>query len=104
MTSFMLSRRGGLACFSVREDVADDQWRRQDFILGGQINNLLLIPPSPPLGGATADDPSYHYNEKMEELCREKKWKLLHKSYEQYRAKDNLKAWLYIYQVLEVAE
>ena len=42
----------------------------------------------------------------MEELCREKKWKLLHKSYEQYCAKDNvnLKAWLYIYQVLEVAE
>ena len=67
-------KAGGLACFSVREDVADD--------------------------------PSYHYNEKMEELCREKKWKLLHKSYEQYCAKDNvnLKAWLYIYQVLEVAE
>jgi predicted TPR repeat methyltransferase len=46
-----------------------------------------------------ANDPRYGYQEKMEELYNEGKWKLLAKSYERYHKDDPL-CWQYIYQKL----
>lgn len=59
---------GGLACFTIRDDVIND--------------------------------PKYGYDEKIKELCRENKWKLVNKSHIPYRSAENLQGWLHVYQVL----
>ena len=46
-----------------------------------------------------ANNPSYGYQEKMNELSNEGKWKLVKKSYEKYHNEDPM-AWIYIYQKL----
>ena len=46
-----------------------------------------------------ANEPGYGYQEKMEELSNEGKWKLVVKSYEKYH-KDVPLCWQYIYQKL----
>lgn len=46
-------------------------------------------------------EPEYGYEAKMDQLCREKVWKLVSKSKEEYHSKnDFMKCFFYIYQVL----
>ena len=47
-----------------------------------------------------ADDPLYGYDEKMEELTKAKKWKLVFKVHEIYHDVNKFRSWLYIYQIL----
>ena len=47
-----------------------------------------------------ANDPSYGYFEKMNELCELKKWRLVSKANIVYHQVNNFKSWLYIYEIL----
>lgn len=47
-----------------------------------------------------ASDPQYGYNEKINELCTEKKWKFVSKVHEMYHDVNKFRSWLYIYQIL----
>ena len=46
-----------------------------------------------------ANDPTYGYQENMNKLLNEGKWKLVTKSYERYHNEDPM-AWVYVYQKL----
>ena len=47
-----------------------------------------------------ANDPAYGYNEKLDALCQQKKWKLVSKSNIVYHQVNNFKSWLYFYEIL----
>ena len=47
-----------------------------------------------------ASDPQYGYDEKMNKLCMEKKWRLVSKVHEMYHDVNQFRSWLYTYQIL----
>ena len=47
-----------------------------------------------------SNDPQYEYGEKMEALCKKKKWKLVSKHHIVYHQINHFKSWLYFYEIL----
>lgn len=47
-----------------------------------------------------ANDPQYGYEDKMKELCEQKKWRFVSKSNIVYHEVNNFTSWIYIYEIL----